>query len=331
MRFTWLEIKSNAQGLPGPILEERQLRPWLPDHPQIIALVGERQSQELYLNHSSDGAESPRIVLERLEGTNTFVADCTMHRHVKALRVLGGPAPQDIAQHSLSKVRIPPNTTMAWKLYAQLLLPFSTAVVLFADDFGGLEDSARCLATWICSSSNSGISPAPRLFVASRQNCSSKVFQSMLIRHTLGQLNAISPEGAITSSDAVERCQKCFDGIFLTRLSPGCKVTDWLVKQSQEVSNTRRKTRHSFNSDHFQNLFQEAVRQFLNNGNFSLLHTYYKLPPSSESHLRETCELAALHLKDAVPLAASSLAQHCLPGQNKPRECTVQFRKPANS
>jgi hypothetical protein len=254
------------------------------------------------------------------------VADCTMHRHVKALRVKGGPAPPDIAHYSLSKVQTPPNTTMAWKLYAQLLLPFSTAVVLFADDFGGLENSAECLATWICLSSNSGIRPAPRLFVVSQQNCSSKVFQSILIQRILGQLNALSPESGITLSDAVKRCQLCFDGIYLTRLSPGCKVTDWLVKQSQEVSDTRRKTRHSFTSSHFQNLFEEAIRQFLDNGDFSLLHMYYKLPPSSESHLREMCELATLHLKDAVLLTASSLAQHCLPGQYKPCECTAQHR-----
>lgn len=322
MTLTWLEIKSNGHGLPGPILEERQIRSWLPDHPQIIAVIGERQSQELYLNRRTNDVASPRILLDRLEGTNTFVADCTMHRHVKALRVMGGPTPPDIAHHSLSKVQIPSNTTVAWKMYAQLLLPFSTAVILFADDFGGLEDSARCLATWICLSSSSEIRPAPRLIVASQQSCSPKVFQGMLMQHTLRQLNELSPEGCVTLRDAVKRCQLFFDDIYLTRLSPGCRVTDWLVKQSQEVSDARRKTRHSFTSCHFQNLFQEAIRQFLDNGHFSLLHTHYKLPPSSEFHLREMCELATLHLKDAVLLTASSLAHHCWPGEYKPCECT---------
>lgn len=322
MSLTWLEIKSNGQGLPGPILEERQIRSFLPDHAQIIAVIGERKSQELYLNRRTNDVASPRILLDRLEGTNTFVADCTMHRHVKTLRVMGGPAPPGIAHYSLSKVRIPSNATMAWKLYGQLLLPFSTAVILFADDFGALENSARHLATCICLSSTSEIRPAPRLIVASQQSCSPKVFQGMLIQHILGQLNAISPEARITLSEAVKRCQLCFDDIYLTHLSPGCKVTDWLVKQSQEVSVTRRKTKHSFTSSHFQSLFQEAIRQFLDNGHFSLLHTYYKLPPSSESHLREMCELATRDLKDAVRLTASSLAQYCWPGEFQPCECT---------
>lgn len=322
MGLTWLEIKSNGHGLPGPILEERQVRPWLPDHAQIIASIGERQSQELYLNRRTKDVTSPCIQLDRLEGTDAFVADCTMHRQIEAPRVRGGPAPPEIARYCLSKVNIPSNTSMAWKLYAQLVLPFSTAVILFADDFGGLENSAGCLATWICLSSSSEIRPAPRLIVASQQKDSPKVFQGMLIQHTLRQLNALSPEGRITIWDAVKRCQACFDDIFLTRLSPECRITDWLVQQSQEVSDIRQKTRHSFTSSHFQNLFQEAIRHFLDNSHFSFLTTSYELPPSSESHLREICELATFHAKDAALLTASSLAQYCWPKEYTPCECT---------
>lgn len=319
MGSPWLEIRSNAPGLPGPILLEHQ-NPYttLPDRHGIILVLGSASSKRQFLMEVSSIRRQPGIFLERL-GETTFVADCTLHEQ-RMLRVRGGPSAENITPFCLSRVNLPSDpASLPWKMYAQLLSPFSTVVLLFADDFGGLQEVADMLATmWICASRKPTVRPPPRLVLASHQMCSPKQFEDLLITEILRRLRLTS-SARLTRLEASQACRSCFDEVFVIALSPELSLSDWLVDQSMAVVNARRAVRHTFTGAQFRLIFRAALHQFVNGEPFCLLREYIKLPDTFEEHLSEFCQAAASQKLSPAAVIASRFASRFIQ-EGAPRE-----------
>lgn len=154
----WLELRSNAPGLEGPYLQEynapyQHLNQIGDRVPQLVVVVGgcrkrQRLHAEFPATPSNDEAVGTICLRPMVVGGVIMLADCELHLRHELPRIHGDPCP---GQHTLHQLHgtFSSTTLTAYRLYCDILAPFSRVVVLFVADFCGLTQTLDFLVFWL--------------------------------------------------------------------------------------------------------------------------------------------------------------------------------------
>lgn len=169
MSSMWLELREGAPGLGGVYLQEhkapyRYLDDLGEQCCQFVLAIGGRAKRAALLrsNYEQTGAISLSTLGDRSPGL--LLVDCELHLRRGLLRTPGGPCPGHYKIHSLQPM---PIDSIIYKIYWELLLPFSTIVFLFVDDLG-LQATIDLLISYLQQASVSSASPKVRFIVVSQ-------------------------------------------------------------------------------------------------------------------------------------------------------------------
>ncbi|KAF8846836.1 hypothetical protein BDZ45DRAFT_783901 [Acephala macrosclerotiorum] len=309
--------------------------------PQLITLIGgevktslmrdlfsikfEYGHDKIHLQLASNCVEAPSPVL---------ITDCELHR--LSCFSKSRPHPPHVEQHAIRwptmlqpiSEFLDPNA-IANAIYRQLLIPFSTTVCLFADDFGGTRGVAQILASWLVTVSQPPILPAPtypRVLVLLRWKDAAATFDEKLA--TISFMNEVRQE--------VDARKSGFIRTGKTHLS----VSDFnsllhrrLMQESEDVQSLRRAAKLSFSAHHFKAFFNLACKHFArtNETAFDFVEasrTFNPLPTFS-NHFSNFLRLVPpeQHMTFAVPVITSALCLDSTPPQMHRFEPSMVFEK----
>ncbi|KFZ01811.1 hypothetical protein V501_09785 [Pseudogymnoascus sp. VKM F-4519 (FW-2642)] len=298
-KSTWIDIRA---GLDDLVLQEHH-RPYEvfssitnPDTqtPQMILMVGAGhktvaiQKLRSGIARTADcGGDIQLSIDPETIGwpSPVLIADCELHRAVLFKTVVAGRIPGNIASRSLTwRRRIPQGLSVepgdiSNLVYTQLMLPFSTLICLFADDFQGLEGVARLLAAWLANLINCPSDlprdTHPRIIILRRVTDNINIDELALMRQFL---SILIKEVERRVGPVVERRQRLIDTSMLfsyfgdirilTIPEPHSTPQQWedlrrkILAESERVRVKRLKAKFAFSATHFKQLFSFACDHF---------------------------------------------------------------------
>lgn len=298
-KSTWIDIRA---GLDDLVLQEHH-QPYEifssmtdPDAqtPQMILMIGAEyktvaiQKLRYGIARTTDYGGDIRLSVDpETIGWQSPVlfADCELHTQKLFKRVVAGRVSGNIASRSLTwRRRMPQGLSVepgdvSSLVYTQLMLPFSTLICLFADDFQGLEGVATLLAAWLVNLVNCPSdlprNTHPRIVILRRVSDRANIDELDLMRHFLSMLirEAESRVGPV-----VERRQGVIDPSMLfsyfgdirilTLPEPHSTLQEWeylrriVLAESECVFNKRLEAKFAFSAIHFKQLFSFACDHF---------------------------------------------------------------------
>ncbi|KZL67853.1 hypothetical protein CT0861_00869 [Colletotrichum tofieldiae] len=292
----WINVKTNAPGLPGLLLEENTLT-YNPAQniPQLLMVVGASRKRG-FLRRAY-----PKVSWLETKGHFNFVEcdkstallDCNLLADLP--RAQGGPLPGHVIRHCLESVRQTPTAALQ-VISARLFYPFASTLVFFADDFGGPEDAADILANWVTTSQQATI--PPHLFVITESTVPSKAFMAMVKSKMMCFTLRKAPESPSSPTEAERMLMRHFANV--TLISP-----------SNYKYRPQTTQKHRLTGLHLGRLFDLAIHQLLQNEPFDLLKAWRSLYPSPIQAgllLTQICTEAMERGIDPLGVASSSLA-----------------------
>ncbi|KAH9226769.1 hypothetical protein K456DRAFT_1742663 [Colletotrichum gloeosporioides 23] len=270
--MSWLNIRANASGLPGVVLEENNTRYHITHQiPPLLMVLGSIQ-KDLFLKttwpHATQVASQGQVKLTHYDDS-TLLVDCTLPS--KLPKAQGGPNPDHISRHCLESLH-GTSSEITHKIYAKLIYPFISSFVLFADDYGGPNAAADALASWISSSTPPKL--PPRLVVITNTIVPTKAFVAMVRSRAL-QLGAHAP---LQLSEA-----EIWLKLFFTNIT--------LIRPSDYRHTTRESGIPRLNGLQFGQLFKRSIDKLKANEEFDLLSAWRQIYPSSSaasSHISQS-------------------------------------------
>ncbi|KAI0836088.1 hypothetical protein F5Y06DRAFT_109197 [Hypoxylon sp. FL0890] len=139
------------------------------------------------------------------------IADCEVGSMPVLKKIRGGPLPDQERLHHLS-------TTDPESIFSRLIRPVVPVVLVFVDDIGGTDKSARMLAQWVRASMNDSPISSPRLLVVQREGgTTSRDFCRILHVELLLLLRKSSPERPYSFPEVVQLRKKCFGSVYVVQ------------------------------------------------------------------------------------------------------------------
>ncbi|KUJ15224.1 uncharacterized protein LY89DRAFT_735357 [Mollisia scopiformis] len=367
-RSVWLDLRSRKE---NTVLQEHHeafklIRQELtsPDSqtPQMISLIGGKVKtslmQDIFAIKCIPGHNKIHLRLAPPHDKTRspiLLADCELHRasHIgKDLRIRV-PGYED--QHILQWHNVPEEldaSTLAKILYTQVVIPFSTIVCLFADDFGGTKGVAQILAYWLLTEWQKGgkgkrfmtLPPGtyPRVIILQRWQDAGATYDEKLatvafLREVHQEVNtkrsgqiALRPLDAAGIEDLVK---ENFGDICLLALPNSAaevislhpyleKLHRRILHESENVQILRRAAKISFTATHLEAFFSLACKHFANTIEESFCFVKASRifnPPSVNlaTHVSALLKLneTELHIKFAAPVIASAICLDSLTPQ----------------
>jgi hypothetical protein len=316
MNSLWLQIRSNAPGLPGPFLQEyRNAYQVCYGAGQLAITIGASAGRSPIHNATPLVDDARYGIWLRRISYSTVIADCDLHLDINPDRVRAGPQPGHLSLHQLKGLPTHSPVHIAGRLYAEALFPISCVVVLSVDGLGGVAESARVLAHWLNFSSLIDIQPPPRLLLSTSEDLTLQEFSfalTLAMRHTLG-------EDSISFSQAKNAWSRRVESIHIVRPTGGWRLVGTHVN---EVSRLRKQYYYKFSPPHFLRLLQQVVAAFADRGKepFDLLRILGVLNPATEQARANLMEFLKTPLTEhRIAVIASSLAlttyshsSHCM-------------------
>lgn len=215
------------------------------------------------------------------------------------------------------------------RLHTNLLAAFTDVFCLFCEDFGGLDQTAIELASWLDRSLPSSFSGRvrPRLIVvvdqnpgigANENNVREKLFE-LIRKHTVKDPNAVF--------SAVETVA-LFPDESISRSARHRPLKERMMDSLDSARNDRLQSRHDFSATHFGALFKGACAQFAGNldGSFNFVKIARNSNPIAQSlhaHLSDFLSLVKPP-SDIATFAAPMIASSFLLDNYPPgTHCTV--------
>ncbi|KAK2778955.1 hypothetical protein CKAH01_11546 [Colletotrichum kahawae] len=294
--MSWLNIRANASGLPGVLLEENNTRYHITHEiPPLLMVLGSTQ-KDLFLKttwpHATRVASHGQVKLTHYDDS-TLLVDCTLPS--KLPKAQGGPNPEHISRHCLESLH-GTSSEVTHKIYAKLIYPFISSFALFADDYGGPDAAADALASWISSSTPPKL--PPHLVVITNTMIPTKAFIAMVRSRAL-QLGAHAP---LQPSEA-----EIWLKLFFTNIT--------LIRPSDYRHTPRESGIPRLNGLQFGQLFKRSIDKLKANEEFDLLSAWRQIYPSSSaasSHISQVCAAASNRGIDPMGLVSSSLLSDAL-------------------
>ena len=261
----WLELRSGVPGQGSFLVEHRRAyqvfdRP--EPRPQMILAVGGKEKREFLERGLGSTSHPPECGIALVPISSIIVVDCEMHGAAALKRIRARPPAGDQTQHRLllaDNSRRHQIAQFAKDLYWQTLAPFTSSILLFCEDLGGLIPVTRLLATWIRRSMLDPIQCPPRILIIHQEDADPDMawFESRLLAKLKAMLQVLDPLTPATDSRAATEYRAAFDKVqFLPINTPA-----GLLSQLDEAFDVRAGHGFAFHSRHLRNLLQEAVSQ----------------------------------------------------------------------
>jgi len=351
MVLPWLELGAWRDDV---FLQEHQ-QPYLPlqmhplaetQDPQMIALIGDglkTSVAHLIFSALRNTASHGKIVLQEVTNNREpllLVADCELHQAAVLNKLLARPVPGIINRHTFSwypKLKEIPCSSLAHLVYSKLILPFSTVVCIFADDFGGVDDVARILAAWTFTlrvrSNELPFSTYACILILIKWDTRLGFFDEKLeladfLKKLRRQVNFYkSPDQqlkdpALSDLEWEQLLEQRLGKVAILPLPTSCfdrsalyTVKKRILKESHTIQTYRARSQVAFLSCHFQSFFSLACDHFVNNLNepFSFVQasrTANPVPAEFTFHISNFMALIPMKYRDpqfVVSIVASAL------------------------
>ena len=262
--------------------------------PQIFTFIGDK-TKRLYMEKSlllRPRERHKKIVLRTVpdhftSDTPLFIADCELHNALSPSALLTSEkSSSGIETHPLKWLQNIPRAmgpnTIAHLVYSQLLLPFSTIVCIFADDFEGTDNVAKVLASWLRVRNSQPVFPSSTfarvmIFVRDKhgmfdEKLATTKFLKQL-RHMIREEKSFPGRFADESLPDVQFEKLLKENAFEVRLLSLPSTSNEMhlerfrtriLCESEEIHNFRKAAKIAFTARHLQYFFQFACRQFAN-------------------------------------------------------------------
>jgi hypothetical protein len=351
--LTWLTLRAGLRDL---IIQEHH-RPYLffrklisldTQRPQMITLIGQRTKTLVMRKLRFDPHAQDELTGEiHLVGDPDTVqhespllfANCELHNRSNEIKAGLDRPPGDIVQRfmkpSRSGQKLDP-VTLSHMIYTHLLVPFSTVVCIFAEDFGGLGAVVEVLAVWLTylssRPSDLPLETWPKFLVLTRTDNLSAEEEDKATAHFIRELGKeterknglliFGERGKLRKAQVDELLARQFGGLRVVGL-PDPRSTrggwrtlkDRILRASADLQEQRVQSQVAFSARHFKSFFQMASDHFCSNTitpfNFMKASRIPNpVPRELASHLNTF--LGQVHrehiLSIAVPVIASALA-----------------------
>jgi hypothetical protein len=319
--------------------------------PQMISFIGQDTKTRIARDAFNLGIAPghKNILLNKLPGRKKaqcpiFIADSGIY-HLSYLHKTVSKA--DAHQHVIHWHQDVPQavapTTLAELLHTRILIPFSTVVCIFADDFDGLDKVAKLLASWLSARDQkreSSSSTMARIFVLTEWHDPGNTFDETLalinfmksIRTQVGLLNeGLGLFGAhyIRNNDILSLITVQLGDIKVMPIPKSSeantsamlgKLRARILHESDEVHSARKSSRVAFSARHLEALLHLACAHFAKTTEspFNFIRASRIANPLSQelpTHVSEFLEKVPAQLITVffVPVIASALSLDAFP------------------
>lgn len=294
---TFLELQSNAPGLPGPYIVEN-LAPYkiLDDlgaaKPKaILAIGGSCKSRFLTSNFFVNHVHRDRSVGLTCLPDDTLLFDCELHLQddddqgmprFQARRPWGGGLNGHVLKHAERDA-----AHIAYKLYGEVLAPFSDVILVFVPDLG-FRELIELFCRWFKSAMEKKFPKSQRILLLHEDMPQVQHVHSRLIAAFASMLRSSDALKAYTNADLRRRTNEAFH------------ITNIALKSSTLTSeidgeladSVLRRARHCFDfkAPHYKYLLQTAIRHHAEHpsGAFNVISASRLPPRLSPGDLKET-------------------------------------------
>ncbi|KAH6646832.1 hypothetical protein BKA67DRAFT_595054 [Truncatella angustata] len=313
----WLELRSGAPGLDGPFLLERRLGYQIFDEraeqPDVfLAIGGKTKRRFLRRLRAGPSVKHNGVIIEEIL-SSTILLDCELHDSTLP-RIKAEPYIESCPRHHLLTTTISDISTpqeiarCAFDFVWQALVPFSSTIVVFMDDLGGLVQLSDILATWAARPTQS----QPRIVVLhdAQLRVNQGHFETMVLRKLGARLLQLELLGS------PRRRRMPFESVHFLPINNASAVD--ILSHIDRASAIRRKMGLAFRSQHLTDLLHQSIKQFAaaEPAPFDLYTTARRCNPVSKSLASNITHFLAisrnLHF-DRPSVIASALVLDALP------------------
>ncbi|KAI8663491.1 RING-type domain-containing protein [Fusarium keratoplasticum] len=264
---TFLELQSNAPGLPGPYLVEN-LAPYkiLDDlgtaKPKAILAIGSSCKRRFvmsnfFVNH---GHRDWSVGLA-CQPDNTLIFDCELHLQdddgqgmprFQARRPWGGGLHGHVLEHAERGA-----AHIAYKLYGEVLAPFSDVILVFVPDLG-FGEVVELFCRWFKSAMENKFPKGQRILLLHENMPQVQHVHSRLVAAFASMLRSSDALKAYTNADLRQRSSEAFH---ITNIALGSSTLTSEIDRALADSVLRRAGHClDFKAPHFKYLLQTAIR-----------------------------------------------------------------------
>ncbi|KAG9494967.1 hypothetical protein J7337_013196 [Fusarium musae] len=267
---TWIDLQFGARGELRPILVEHRIAYKIFDgqafHPRLVLAIGGAEKRHFYRALELDAHVPGNGIFLRPVQLATLVIDCELHNQ-STLGICERAAPMGHQTRHTLHCAVTPNSPpqrisqFALDMYWQLLFPFASVVLLFADDLGGLEPVIELLVCWTRRARLKPLLSPPRVIVVFHWRHRSKIetFEVRLRARLTGRDPAASTSTSGISAPIRLDHEHAFESVYLV---PTWKLSSEFLVQVEESFGVRESAGFAFSGEHTKTLLQTAVSQF---------------------------------------------------------------------
>jgi hypothetical protein len=258
------------------------------------------------------------VALQPLTDKCSFLIDCELHQCNIPPRIQAYPWPRNYTAHELKSVPSEVSET-AYRLYYQLLAPFSSTVALFVSDFGGLTEVVNFLVSWGRSAMTRPGWARSRVTLMFEEASvpTEKHVHFLVTTALLRKVHICEPTEPYTLSDMNKIIKSCYD-ISVLRAFPHKLSLQNLMSTITETSITRQQLGFEFSAIHLSYLLHAAIIHFSSNlsAPFSVYHAARinnPVPGSLREHVIDFLRFTKLDYYVSTSLVASALVMDAFP------------------
>lgn len=257
----WLELRSGAPGLDGPFLLEHPIAYQVLDEqterPDVFLAIGSKIKRRFLRRlRSGPSIKHNGVTLEELL-SSTVLLDCEL-QDASLPRIKAGPHIESCLQHHLSTATISDISSSqdiakcVFEFLWQALIPFTSTVLLFLDDVGGMIQLSEILATW----STQPTQCEPRIVILHDANLkvNQERFETLMWRKLGAQSLHLEPL-SLRKGQTMP-----FESLHFLPINESAHI-DVLAHVDRSAS-LRKKSGLAFHSEHLKDLMQQSIKQF---------------------------------------------------------------------
>jgi hypothetical protein len=258
---TFLELYSNAPGLPGPILREVLAAYKVFDdmplrRPQIVATIGgwvKRQYTTRNMLISTTPSTGHSMAFASLN-TSTLLLDCELH-DIPLPRLEPGFRTEGSNLHTLKTGHMSARELLC-DIYSSVLALFSDTILIFVPDFGGVEQVRAFLCSWMRNAIKRKFPRRSRLILVHHDRLAN--FESELSAFFLA--TCVDPTESYTTSNIRQLTKRCFR---ICTVELQGNVGKHIQAELEASAKDRLNEGLHFNAVHIKALLQRAIIQYV--------------------------------------------------------------------
>ncbi|KAH6881120.1 hypothetical protein B0T10DRAFT_463623 [Thelonectria olida] len=304
MALPWLHIQRNIiNNQPYPVLyENTSLFYAFQKTRRLLLEVGESSPID-----TLGSSKLPGVWLKRLDDLTT-IAKYRPHYNGEER---WSPAPEGFTSHQLAHHLGQDHDQIMSQICGKILVPFSIAIILFADSLGGLQPTVELLARLLKPDPVAHFQSCPRLLVVLRGTpCDERVLERLITAEISCVFRKCHPESPLSESDALQMWSSRVDRLQVISDEPS-----EIAIAMKEISLSWKKQGSDYSAVNFHKLMQRAINWFCQGQGeaFNILDGLCIRDPvtkHAKAYLEEFLNRKARDGFDYLAIAVSCLAYH---------------------